>query len=94
MLNNVLMLGGKEKAPEAYAEYVEEPTTRPTPQTGVFQRESSSSSNMRCFGRSISSNSPFFTPQIKKSQQAQPRKSERTINVIIELSMLDTRKSR
>lgn len=79
------MQGGQEEAPEAYIRYAEEPTTQPTPQMDVFQRESSSSI-IRCLGRSTSSNSPFFTPQRKTSQQPQPRKSDKTIKVMSELS--------
>src|SRR6266567_877189 len=93
------MPGGKEEAPETFVGAIHEsplqyPTTQPTPQMGVFQRESSSSSSsIRCLGRSTSSNSPFFTAQRKISQQPQPRKSDSTIKAMSELSTSNPRYS-
>src|SRR6266567_2663651 len=88
------MPGGKEEAPETFVGALNEsPLQYPTPQMGVFQRESSSSSSIRGLGRSTSSNSPFFTAQRKISQQPQPRKSDRTIKAMSELSTSNPRYS-
>lgn len=51
---------------------------------------SSSSSSIRCFGPSISSNSPFFTAQIKISQAAVPKNKESIIRIIVDLVMVYT----
>lgn len=64
-----------------------DPLKKPDGQLHARQH-SQSSSSIRCFGFSTSSNCPFFTAQMNMSQHPAPRQRERTIRIIRLSSMV------